>query len=121
GRGGGRGGRRREGLRLLGLGSVGNGLFVPPHDLRAQVRDLIRRCGVEADVTLHHGTLEWPADPAQVVARAWDLDRLAARYAEFLARTPSELDGSGTNDPTDDRAAVVRRVLLTHDVRRFPC
>src|SRR5215469_9640748 len=94
--------RLRQGLSFLGLGSLGNGLFVSPHDLRAQVRDLIRRHRVEADVTLHYGTLEWPADPAQVVARAWDLGRLSARYAEFLDRTQRELDGAVG---VDDRAA----------------
>jgi len=109
--------RLRQGLSFLGLGSLGNGLFVTPHDLRAQVRDLIRRCGVEADVTLHHGTLEWPADPAQVVARAWDLERLGARYAEFLDRTGRELAGAGD---IDDRTAFGRRFLLTHEFRRFP-
>jgi phenylacetic acid degradation operon negative regulatory protein len=109
--------RLRQGLSFLGLGSLGNGLFVTPHDLRPQVRDLIRRCGVEADVTLHHGTLEWPADPAQVVARAWDLGRLSARYAEFLDRTRRELDGAAE---LDDRAAFARRFLLTHEFRRFP-
>jgi phenylacetic acid degradation operon negative regulatory protein len=112
--------RLRQGLSFLGLGSLGNGLFVTPHDLRAQVRDLMRRCGVEADVTLHHGTLEWPADPAQVVARAWDLGRLGARYADFLDRTRRELDGGGAVDHLDDRAAFARRFLLTHEFRRFP-
>ena len=109
--------RLRQGLSFLGLGSLGNGLFVTPHDLRAQVRDLIRRCGVEADVTLHHGTLEWPADPAQIVARAWDLDRLGDRYAEFLDRTRREL---ATAEGLDDRTAFERRLLLTHEFRRFP-
>jgi phenylacetic acid degradation operon negative regulatory protein len=108
--------RLRQGLSFLGLGSLGNGLFVTPHDLRAPVRDLMRRCGVEADVTLHHGTLEWPADPAQVVARAWDLEQLAARYAEFLQRTTTELEHA----PLDDRAAFEKRFLLTHEFRRFP-
>jgi phenylacetic acid degradation operon negative regulatory protein len=107
--------RLRQGLSFLGLGSLGNGLFVTPHDLRAQVRDLIGRCGVEADVTLHHGTLEWPPDPAQVVARAWDLDGLGARYAEFLDRTRTQLRGA-----VDDPAAFRRRFLLTHEFRRFP-
>ena len=109
--------RLRQGLSFLGLGSLGNGLFVTPHDLRAQVRDLIRRCGVEADVTLHHGTLEWPSDPAQVVARAWDLERLGTRYAEFLARTRRQMDSAAA---LDDRAAFGRRFLLTHEFRRFP-
>jgi phenylacetic acid degradation operon negative regulatory protein len=107
--------RLRQGLSFLGLGSLGNGLFVTPHDLRAQVRDLIRRHGVEADVTLHHGTLEWPPDPAQVVARAWDLDRLATRYADFLDRMRRDRAG----DPPE-RDAFCRRFLLTHEFRRFP-
>src|SRR5215469_13426881 len=107
--------RLRQGLSFLGLGSLGNGLFVTPHDLRTQVRDLIRRCDVEADVTLHHGTLEWPTDPALVVARAWDLDRLGTRYAEFLDRTRSRF-----REAVDDRAAFQRRFLLTHEFRRFP-
>jgi phenylacetic acid degradation operon negative regulatory protein len=109
--------RLRQGLSFLGLGSLGNGLFVTPHDLRAQVRDLIRRCGVEADVTVHHGALEWPADPAQIVARAWDLDRLGARYTEFLDRTRCQLAAA---ERLDDRAAFEKRFLLTHEFRRFP-
>lgn len=109
--------RLRQGLSFLGLGSLGNGLFVTPHDLRVQVRDLIRRSGVEADVTMHHGILEWPADPAQVVARAWDLERLGARYAEFLDRVAGELPEAGA---LGDREAFRRRFLLTHEFRRFP-
>jgi phenylacetic acid degradation operon negative regulatory protein len=106
--------RLRQGLSFLGLGSLGNGLFVTPHDLRAQVTDLIRRYGVEDDVTLHHGTLEWPADPAQVVARAWDLERLAGRYRDFLERIEAGGPVRG------DQAAFRRRFLLTHEFRRFP-
>src|SRR5262249_13493636 len=109
--------RLRQGLSFLGLGSLGNGLFITPHDLRTQVRDLIRRHGVESDVTVHHGTLEWPADPAQVVARAWDLDGLGATYAEFRERTARELRGL---EAMDDREAFRRRFLLTHEFRRFP-
>jgi len=109
--------RLRQGLSFLGLGSLGNGLFVTPHDLRPQVRDLIRRCAVEADVTIHHGRLEWPADPAQVVARAWDLDRLGARYADFLGRVRRDLEQV---DGLSDRESFRHRFRLTHEFRRFP-
>jgi phenylacetic acid degradation operon negative regulatory protein len=109
--------RLRQGLSFLGLGSLGNGLFVSPHDLRRQVRDLIRRADVEREVTVYHGTLEWPSDPALIVARAWDLQGLAARYAEFLERTRRDLAGTAA---LDDREAFRRRFLLTHEFRRFP-
>jgi len=109
--------RLRQGLSFLGLGSLGNGLFISPHDLRRQVNELIRRYGVEGEVTVHHGTLEWPADPAQVVARAWDLEKVRARYAQFLERIRPALREA---DAIDDREAFTRRFLLTHEFRRFP-
>ena len=109
--------RLREGLSFLGFGSLGNGIFVSPHDLRREVRQLIERQEVERDVTVHHGTLEWPADPAQVVARAWDLESLELPYREFLERIRA---GLATADGLDDREAFRRRFLLTHEFRRFP-
>ena len=54
----------------------------PPHDLRKQVRELIRRYDVTDHVTMHRGTLEWPADAAGVVGRAWNLKELEGRYRD---------------------------------------
>ncbi len=109
--------RLRQGLSFLGLGALGNGLFISPHDLRQQVHELVRRHEVEREVTIHHGTLEWPSDPGIVVARAWDLDRLAARYASFVESVRRELRQA---DGLDDREAFRRRFRLTHEFRRFP-
>jgi phenylacetic acid degradation operon negative regulatory protein len=109
--------RLRTGLSFLGFGSLGNGIFVSPHDLRREVRELIRRHGVEEDVTMHHGTLEWPSDPAQVVARAWDLQSLEERYAAFQG---SVRLAQAEADQLDDREAFRRRFILTHEFRRFP-
>ena len=109
--------RLRQGLSFLGFGSLGNGLFISPHDLRAQVDELIRRYRVEREVTVHRGTLERPADPAQVVARAWDLEKVADLYVEFLERTGRAVAAA---DALDDREAFRRRFLLTHEFRRFP-
>jgi phenylacetic acid degradation operon negative regulatory protein len=109
--------RLREGLSFLGFGSLGNGIFVSPHDLRREVRQLIGRQEVEQDVTVHHGTLEWPPDAAQVVARAWDLRGLEEPYREFLQRIR---EGLATADGLDDRESFRRRFLLTHEFRRFP-
>jgi phenylacetic acid degradation operon negative regulatory protein len=109
--------RMRVGLSFLGFGSLGNGIFVSPHDLRREVRELIRRHGVEEDVTMHHGTLEWPSDPAQVVARAWDLQGLEERYTDFLR---SVRLGQAEAEQLNDREAFRRRFTLPHEFRRFP-
>ncbi len=108
--------RLRQGLTFLGFGSLGNGLFVSPHDLQSEVRDLIRRCEVEGEVTMHHGTLLWPAEPAELVARAWDLAEAGKRYSEFVGRVRSLVaDESGLDDAESFR----RRFRLTHEFRRL--
>lgn len=108
--------RLRQGLSFLGFGSLGNGLFVSPHDLRRHVCELIKRYGVESHVTMHHGLLEWPGDAAQVVERAWDLDRLEGVYQDFVRRTRRAANGAGD---LDDRDSFRRRFLLTHEFRHY--
>ena len=54
------------------------------------------------------------AHPA-FVARAWDLDGLAARYGDFLARF-----GSYRGAEVDDAAAFEARTRLINTFRRFP-
>jgi phenylacetic acid degradation operon negative regulatory protein len=107
--------RLRQGLTFLGFGSLGNGIFVSPHDLRAEATELIHRTGAEHDVTMHHGTLEWPSDPQSVVATAWDLKALAPKYEDFVQRTTT----AHAQPPATDAEAFQRRFLLTHEFRRF--
>ncbi len=107
--------RLRQGLLFMGFGSLGNGIFASPRDLRTEASELVRRYGAEDLVTMHLGSLEWPADPAAVVARAWDLALVAARYAEFARRVRRDL----RKLPGSDAEAFQRRFLLTHEFRRF--
>lgn len=105
--------RLRDNLSFLGFGSLGNGLFVSPHDLREEVLEVVRRCGVEQHVTMYLGALAWPDEPAQLVARAWDLERLSSRYAPFV-EAPAR-----TLEPPSDQEAFRRRFLLTHEFRHL--
>lgn len=107
--------RLRQGLTFLGFGSLGNGIFVSPHDLEAEAAELVRRCGAEDVVTMNRGELTWPADPAKVVGRAWDLDAVARRYAGFAGRVRQDLE----RPPASDAEAFRRRFMLTHEFRRF--
>ncbi|MFZ0217127.1 MAG: PaaX family transcriptional regulator C-terminal domain-containing protein [Candidatus Dormiibacterota bacterium] len=108
--------RLREGLSFLGLGSLGNGLYVSPHDLRADVGQLARRCGALESVTVFRAALDWPADPQGIVRRAWDLHAVATSYQDFLRRLAPILRQTRR---VGDEEAFRSRFLLTHEYRRF--
>ena len=115
--------RLRTELTFLGFGALGAGLYVSPHDLRAEVAELARRHGVQDGLTSLRGFLAAPSGAGQVVRRAWDLAGLALRYRDFISSTEkdrrrdSAMAQAGKLDPA---TAFRRRFVLTHRYRRFP-
>jgi len=107
--------RLREGLSFLGLGSLGNGLFISPHDLAAEVRAVAERTGVRDEVTILRARLAWPDDAQDIVRRAWELEEVAARYQAFLFEFHEVLHDTA---PIEDEEAFRRRFRLTHAFRR---
>lgn len=107
--------RLRDGLSFLGLGSLGNGLYLSPHDRRDDVRSVAERTGVLAQMTILRAELAWPAEPQSIVERAWDLQRVAAGYERFFEDCGWILDDPGE---IGDEEAFRRRFLLTHAYRR---
>lgn len=119
-----RGSRDRLRVRLewLGFGSLGNGLWVTPHDVGDRVRELAAELAVGEYVELFRGLHLGPSDPASLVAQCWDLDSLNERYEAFVDRHVGaaralEEEGPGSVDP---RTAYVRRFNLVHEFREFP-
>lgn len=108
--------RLREGLSFLGLGSLGNGLFISPHDLAAEVRAVAERTGALDQMTIFHARLGWPGEPQDIVRRAWDLEEVAGSYQRFLTELQPILDDDAP--PIDDEEAFRRRFQLTHAFRR---
>lgn len=108
--------RLREGLSFLGLGSLGNGLFISPHDLADEVRAVADRTGALDQVTVLRARLAWPDEPQDIVRRAWDLEEVAGRYRRFLTEFRPVLDDPAA--PVDDEEAFRRRFRLTHAFRR---
>jgi len=83
--------RLRRQLTWLGFGSPSAGLYVSPHDHHASVERLAGELEAAEFVQIYQAVSLRPADPRDVVARAWtELDRVNARYAEFLERFGAE-------------------------------
>lgn len=118
--------RLRKALTWQGFGSLNGGCFVHPGadliaafdalaseglgDLLAQLKPLLA-----VDAVLGNA-----ASDAGLVQAAWDLDRLAGTYREFLERYQPVLaqlrEGAGE---VDAEHAFLLRILLIHDYRRL--
>ena len=115
--------RLRSALLFAGLGAVGNGVLISPHDLREEVRQIITRLGVEGSVTVVRGELSSPKDSQALVARAWELESIAARYDSFYHRARTGLSRDAKlhmNCDLTPARAFKSRFLLTHEFRHFP-
>jgi phenylacetic acid degradation operon negative regulatory protein len=114
--------RLRARLSWLGFGSLGNGLWVTPHDVRDQVRAVAAELEVIDYVELFRGEYAGFSDPQRLVRQLWDLESLNARYEAFVARHLDacvQLNAEGP-DSVSPRAAYECRFRLVHEYRQFP-
>lgn len=104
------------GLNWVGLGSLGQGLWICPWvDHEPAVTDLLQRLDVRART--FRAELGSLGSGPELIAEAWDLPDLAARYRRFLAQTDA-LDGG---DSLLEGAGVAAELAgIVHQWRRFP-
>ncbi|HWD73594.1 MAG TPA: PaaX family transcriptional regulator C-terminal domain-containing protein [Solirubrobacteraceae bacterium] len=103
----------RSRLAWAGLGSLGGGLWLTPHveregELAAAIND-----EPAADARSFVAELGSMGNPQQLVADAWDLERVREQYAAFID------DFSGVRALTPE-ACFRQQTLLVHAWRKFP-
>jgi phenylacetic acid degradation operon negative regulatory protein len=128
--------RLRVRLSWLGFGSLGNGLWLSPHDVAARVQEIGEELGVLAHLQLFRGPYVGFASHPALVTQCWDLPALNVRYEAFIARhLPQYYELAPAHDPkrrprtgraapqpavVSPRDAYVRRFELVHEYREFP-
>lgn len=109
-------------LAWLGFGSLGNGLWISPHDVADRVDALAERMGIADHLECFSAEHLGDRGPGHLVAHSWDLAGIQARYADFLRRWRPRLDavradaGKGGVHPEE---AFVLRFQLIHEFRAF--
>lgn len=104
-------------LRFLGFGSIQDSVWVSPHDHVGEVSTLLGELGVARFATVFLATAGSDDGIDALVARAWDLSGLAARYEAFDAEfSPYRARGVTLSDVDAFRV----RTRLTHLFRQFP-
>lgn len=118
--------RLRRALFWQGFGTLNGDCFVHPSAELISAFDALAGEGLGEllpklkPLIAADAALGVAASDAELVDAAWNLERLAATYREFVARYQPALvqlrDGPGESD---DERAFLLRVLLIHDYRRL--
>ncbi len=106
--------RIRTRLAWAGFGALPGGVWVCPDPGReaeaSRILDDLGLAGAAMSFTARHGGI---GAQREIVARAWDLSAVEARYAEFIT------DFAGLR-PVTDAETLTAQTLLVHEWRRFP-
>jgi len=115
--------RLRVRLAWLGFGSLGNGLWISPHDVDAEVRDLAEWFGLEDRLEAFRGPAVAFTDAAHLVRTCWDLPGINRRYEAFIRRWAPAYTKYRTAVPAgaaDPETCFALRFRLMHEYREFP-
>lgn len=105
--------RIRTQLAWAGFGSLGGGVWISPHVERESELLEISANGSVAELLSFHAELGALGDPARLVGDAWNLERVATGYRQFIA-------DFGRRRPRTPEATFRAQTLLVHAWRKFP-
>lgn len=108
--------RLKTKLAWLGFGQLAPSIWISPHD---HLGDAEAAFADEptARYKLFEASSRGPQSDRELAESSWDLEQLATDYRAFTARCRDLLRDAAT---IRGRAALIRRVELVHDYRRFP-
>lgn len=115
--------RLRVRLTWLGCGQMGNGLWISPHDIEAEVREVAAELGTRDHVELFRAAHLGFSSDADLVAQCWDLPAVNAAYRRFLAEQEPAFErckaslAAGSLSPKE---CFEQRFRLIHEYRAFP-
>ena len=115
--------RLRDRLAWLGFGSLGNGLWISPHDVEEQAQRVAKQLKIESHLECFQARRVTKQAAQELVAKCWDLATVNQQYLAFSGRWQSELERCSTGVPTGDvthEECFTVRFDLIHEYRAFP-
>ena len=103
--------RLRTALEWEGFGSPRPDIWLSPHPTHAaEARQVIRSLGPGLQATMMHARLDDPSERHRLVAQAWDVSKLDARYRAFTSLWAEA-------DPGSPGEAFIQRMHLVYQWR----
>lgn len=107
----------RKQLAWHGFGQLSPSTWLSPHDLMSEVREIAAETPLAKVDALWCGTGN-PQEDRDLAARCWDLEQLGKDYEDFI-RTYAALNDEAANAAKDGRTALMERMRIIGDYRRF--
>jgi phenylacetic acid degradation operon negative regulatory protein len=114
--------RFRKELQWNGFGSKESNVWISPHNLFAQVMDLIEEYEIHQYVDFYTARYDGPQTYRDFVQKAWNIDEIRLRYEQFLKDFEFKYEKMyqlNVNNELEDRQCFVQRALLVHEYRKF--
>jgi phenylacetic acid degradation operon negative regulatory protein len=108
----------RKQLAWHGFGQLSPSTWLSPHDLISEVRQIAAENPLAKVDALWCGTGD-PQEDRDLAARCWDLEQLGKDYEHFI-NTYAALNDEAANAGKDGRTALIERMRIIGDYRRFP-
>lgn len=115
--------RRREHLRkelsALGWAPLSSSTWISPSDTLDAVAEAGRATGTLETIHLFTAQYSGPCSDRELLERCWNVAQIAAEYGDFIARYRPRFERELAHGELGDEAALVERLWLVHDYRRF--
>jgi phenylacetic acid degradation operon negative regulatory protein len=110
-------------LSWLGCGSLGNGLWITPHDIRREIEEISEGLEIRENLEVFRAEHAGFSPVAELVDQCWDLPSINHRYETFIKRYLPDFERCRPaidKGRLADEEAFVRRFALVHEYREFP-
>jgi phenylacetic acid degradation operon negative regulatory protein len=115
--------KRREQLRkelaALGWATLSPSTWISPSDTLAAAREAARSTLTLETVHLFSSEYRGPLSDRELLERCWNVPQIASAYSQFIARYGPRLQRERDRGDLTDEAALVERLWLVHDYRKF--
>lgn len=115
--------RLRVRLSWLGCGSLGNGMWITPHDIRDEIEEIAEGLEIRANLEVFRAEHAGFSDLGHLVDQCWDMPGINARYEAFIQRHLADFERCRSaieRNGLSNEEAFVRRFALVHHYREFP-
>ena len=111
--------RLRKELGALGWATLSPSTWISPSDTLTAAREAARATLTLDAVHLFTSEYQGPLSDRELLERCWDVPAIASAYRQFIERYAPRLERERERAELSDEGALVERLWLVHDYRKF--